>query len=255
MQLNLGNSFSDALLQGWDPLEELNGLDLDSRWLKVLQSFWRSKEGVRLSEFLTTRIDSGAQVYPATPFKALELTPFEQVKIVILGQDPYHGPGQAHGLAFSVSPGVKPPPSLVNMFKELDRDPDIVGFKVPNSGNLETWARSGVLLLNTTLTVEQGKPASHAGQGWEVLTDLLISALSDATRPLVFMLWGAHAQSKLEVIKSSSGWSEANRLVLTSNHPSPLSALRGKTPFIGNSHFSKARNWLADKGVELEWNL
>ncbi len=245
--------FGDSRLTRWNLLEGLNGLGLDQRWLQVLQVFWRSEEGVELSHFLLSRLEGGAHIYPSEPFKALELTPFDQVNVVILGQDPYHAPGQAHGLAFSVPEGIKPPPSLVNIFKELKRD--VSGFDVPTSGNLKPWARGGVLLLNTTLTVEQGKPASHAGQGWEVLTDLLVSKLAAETRPLVFMLWGAHAQSKVEAIKSSSGWLESQRLILTSNHPSPLSALRGKTPFIGNGHFSTARDWLAKKGIKLDWRL
>ena len=247
--------FGSSALERWHLFDELNGLHLDSDWAGILKTFWRSQLGTELSQFLSSRLESGARIYPATPFRALELTPYNQVNVVILGQDPYHGEGQAHGLAFSVPKGVKAPPSLQNIFKELHRDPDIKDFAMPVSGNLEAWARAGVLLLNTTLTVEQGAPASHSGQGWESLTDQLIAGLCRQNRPLVFMLWGAHAQSKLEVIKSSLGWRENNRLVLTSNHPSPLSALRGKTPFIGNGHFSLARNWLASRGIEQEWRL
>jgi len=248
-------AFGSSALENWYPFDELNGLHLDTQWAQILKTFWQSHEGTELSQFLSSRLESGARIYPATPFRALELTHYNKVNVVILGQDPYHGEGQAHGLAFSVPKGVRPPPSLQNIFKELQRDPDIKDFVAPMSGSLEAWARAGVLLLNTTLTVEQGAPASHTGQGWESLTDQLIAGLCIQKRPIVFMLWGAHAQSKIEVIKSSPGWSEANRLVLTSNHPSPLSALRGKTPFIGNGHFSWARNWLASKGIDQDWLL
>jgi len=250
-----GLGFEDSRLTRWGPLDELSGLVLDPKWREILKRFWRSEDGLRLSHFLESRLQSGAHIYPASPFKALELTPFDQVNIVILGQDPYHGEGQAHGLAFSVPQGIKPPPSLVNIFKELKRDPGIDGFEVPTSGNLQPWAQGGVLLLNSTLTVEQGQPASHAGQGWEVLTDLLVSKLAQEQRPLVFMLWGTHAQSKAQAIKCSSGFDPSLRLILTSNHPSPLSALRGKTPFIGNCHFSSARDWLAIKGTKHNWRL
>ncbi len=247
--------FGENKLVRWEPFDELHNDRLDPRWIKILKSFWRSEHGSKLSLFLSSRLQSGACIYPSTPFKALELTPFDSVNIVILGQDPYHGPGQAQGLAFSVYPGIKPPPSLVNIFKEIDRDPGIADFRVPSSGNLESWARSGVLLLNTTLTVEKGEPASHSAQGWEILTDQLILELACEKRPMVFMLWGAHAQSKVTVIKSSPGWSVENCLVLTSNHPSPLSASRGKTPFIGNCHFSLAQDWLAKRGIGMNWQL
>ena len=253
--MNQAFDFDNLALQQWEPLNETRGVDLDPQWSGVIDPFWRSECGAQLSQFLVSRLKSGARIYPPAPFRALELTPVKQVNIVILGQDPYHGEGQALGLAFSVSPGVKLPPSLVNIFKELERDPDISGFKVPLSGNLESWGRRGVLLLNTTLTVEQGAPASHAGQGWEILTDQVIALLSAQKKPLVFMLWGAHAQSKVEVIRSSAGWREVDRLILTSNHPSPLSALRGKTPFIGNCHFSLAQSWLAQRGIEHDWVL
>ena len=255
LEQGFGFGFAESLLRNWVPLDELAGLELDAAWIEVLRAFWRTESGMNLSHFLARRLESGACIFPATPFRALELTPFDRVNVVILGQDPYHGPGQAHGLAFSVPQGVKSPPSLVNIFKELVRDPGISGFSIPASGNLESWARAGVLLLNTTLTVEQGRPASHAGQGWEDLTDELIAKLSSEKKPLVFMLWGAHAQSKAQVIKSSPGWSEADRLILSSNHPSPLSALRGKTPFIGNCHFSLAQEWLAKNGIKQGWSL
>lgn len=188
--------------------------------------------------FLQQRLQAGAVVFPPQPLHALALTPAEQVRVVILGQDPYHGRGQAHGLAFSVPPGVAPPPSLRNIFKELERDLGEPPPPFPNPGGcLERWARHGVLLLNTCLTVEEGQPTSHAQKGWEVLTDTLISHVSQGPNPLVFMLWGSHAQSKRALIDAS------RHLVLCANHPSPLSALRPPVPFIGCGHFSKARQW------------
>ena len=228
---------------------------LDVKWVELLRGFWRSEAGAQLAAFINSRIQNGARIYPVDFYKALELTPFDSVNAVILGQDPYHGHGQAHGLSFSVPVGVKTPPSLVNIFKELVRDPLVLDFQIPDHGNLEAWGRSGILLLNTTLTVEKDAPASHVGQGWEVLTDQLISALASVDRPVVFMLWGAHAQSKAQLIKDRGENSAHSKLVLTSNHPSPLSALRGKTPFIGNGHFSLAQDWLAKRNVKISWEL
>jgi len=169
------------------------------------------------------------------------LTPLAAVKVVILGQDPYHGPGQAQGLAFSVPDGVKPPPSLRNIFKELARD-SRTDSESPPGGVLARWASQGVLLLNTCLTVEEGQPASHAMQGWEVLTDKMIAAVSAKAESVVFMLWGAHAQAKLALIDSR------RHLVLRANHPSPLSALRPPHPFIGCGHFSAANDFLHSNG-------
>ena len=193
--------------------------------------------------FLQQRIDSGAVVFPPQPLRALEITPPETVRVVILGQDPYHGRGQAEGLAFSVAPGVPVPPSLRNIFKELLRDLGAPPppFPLPG-GSLVSWAQQGVLLLNTCLTVEESRPASHAGRGWERLTDAVIGAISASPAPVVFMLWGAHAQSKRALL-------DGNRhLVLTANHPSPLSALRPPQPFIGCGHFSQAHAWLFRHG-------
>jgi len=168
-----------------------------------------------------------------------------QVRVVILGQDPYHGPGQAEGLAFSVAPGVKIPPSLRNMFKELQRD---LGLPPPTHGSLVRWAQQGVLLLNTCLTVEDGQPASHAGQGWEVLTDAVIRRCSESGPPKVFLLWGAHAQKKLGLIDGD------RHRVLCANHPSPLSASRGPVPFIGSGHFRAVNHWLtAQGGSAIDW--
>ena len=162
-------------------------------WQPLAQAFLASPKGAALCSFLDGRAAAGATIYPPRPLRALELVPPGDVRIVILGQDPYHGAGQAHGLAFSVPDGVRPPPSLRNIFLELKRDP---GCAVPASGNLERWARQGVLLLNAALTVEAGRPASHAGRGWESFTDAVIDALAHDARPKVFMLWGAHAQAR-----------------------------------------------------------
>ena len=207
-------------------------------WRPLVDEFFASPAGQNLLGFLRERLEAGAVVFPPQPLRALELTPPEQVRVVILGQDPYHGRGQAEGLAFSVAPGVALPPSLRNIFKELERDLGTPPPKFPNpGGSLVNWARHGVLLLNTCLTVEEGQPASHSGRGWEVLTDALIRHVAKLERPLVFMLWGSHAQSKRMLIDSS------RHKVLVANHPSPLSALRPPLPFIGCGHFGQARAW------------
>ncbi|HPW84428.1 MAG TPA: uracil-DNA glycosylase [Rhodoferax sp.] len=207
-------------------------------WKPLVDGFFASAKGVQLVDFLRQRLLAGAAVFPPEPLRALHLTPPEAVRVVILGQDPYHGRGQAEGLAFSVAPGVALPPSLRNIFKEIQRDlgEPFPEFPLPG-GSLVKWARHGVLLLNTCLTVEEGQPASHAGRGWEVLTDAIINEVSDKAQPTVFMLWGAHAQSKRALIDAS------RHLVLAANHPSPLSALRPPVPFIGCGHFSQARAW------------
>ena len=213
-------------------------------WQPVVQSFFGGAAGQRVLGFLQARLEAGAVVFPSQPLRALELTPPEQVRVVILGQDPYHGRGQAEGLAFSVAPGVPLPPSLRNIFKEMERDLGVAPPPFPNpGGSLVKWARNGVLLLNTCLTVEEGQPASHAGKGWERLTDAVIRQVAQGPRPVVFMLWGAHAQSKRAVIPADRG-----HLVLCANHPSPLSALRPPVPFIGNGHFGKARDFRAQHG-------
>ncbi|GAB1384868.1 uracil-DNA glycosylase [Melaminivora sp.] len=206
-------------------------------WQPLVAQFFASPRGQALQAFLAERLAAGASIFPPQPLRALALTPPQAARVVILGQDPYHGRGQAEGLAFSVAPGVAIPPSLRNIFKELQRDLGLPPPPFPQpGGSLEPWARNGVLLLNTTLTVEEGQPASHAGRGWEALTDAVISQVAQGARPLVFMLWGSHAQSRRSLIPPDRG-----HLVLTSNHPSPLSALRPPQPFIGNSHFSQAR--------------
>ncbi|EER58267.1 uracil-DNA glycosylase [Acidovorax delafieldii 2AN] len=206
-------------------------------WQPLVQDFFAGAAGCKLLGFLQARLNAGATIFPPRPLRALELTAPEDVRVVILGQDPYHGRGQAEGLAFSVAPGVPLPPSLRNIFKELQRDLGTPPPAFPQpGGSLVKWAANGVLLLNTTLTVEEGQPASHAGKGWEVLTDAVIRHVAQGQRPVVFMLWGSHAQSKRAVIPGDRG-----HLVLTANHPSPLSALRPPVPFIGCGHFGQAR--------------
>ncbi|MFN7330000.1 MAG: uracil-DNA glycosylase, partial [Bacteroidota bacterium] len=205
----------------------------------------RSKPYFReLLAFVEQRRASGAVVYPKNSevFNALTLTPFSSVKVVILGQDPYHGEGQANGLCFSVNDGVKPPPSLVNIFKEIRND---LGKPIPNSGNLVRWADQGVLLLNATLTVRASSPGSHQNKGWEQFTDAAIKALSDQRENLVFVLWGAYAQKKGEVIDRNK------HFVIMSPHPSPFSADRG---FFGSKPFSKTNEYLRSKGLkEIDW--
>ncbi len=207
-------------------------------WTALVSQFFGSAAGQQLLKFLQQRLAQGAVVFPPQPLRALELTPLESVRVVVLGQDPYHGRGQAEGLAFSVAPGVPLPPSLRNIFKELQRDlgQPLPPFPMPG-GSLVRWAKHGVLLLNTCLTVEEGQPASHAGRGWEALTDAVIRLVSDTAPHVVFMLWGSHAQSKRALIDAKS------HLVLCANHPSPLSALRPPVPFIGCGHFAKAKAW------------
>ena len=213
-------------------------------WQPLVDAFFAGARGQALQGFLQSRLAAGAVVFPPQPLRALELTPPDAVRVVILGQDPYHGRGQAEGLAFSVAPGVRLPPSLQNIFKEMQRDLGVAFPPFPNpGGSLVKWAKNGVLLLNTCLTVEEGQAASHAGKGWEELTDTVIRHVAEGPRPVVFMLWGSHAQSKRAFIPQDRG-----HLVLTSNHPSPLSALRPPVPFIGNGHFGKARAFREQHG-------
>ena len=207
-------------------------------WQALTDDFFASTIGGGLLAFLRERLHAKAVIFPPQPLRALALTPLEAVRVVILGQDPYHGQGQAEGLAFSVAPGVALPPSLRNIFKEIQRDLGTPppAFPVPG-GSLVKWAENGVLLLNTCLTVEEAQPASHTKRGWEQLTDAVISHVSKHQQNVVFMLWGAHAQSKRELIDAS------RHKILIANHPSPLSALRPPLPFIGCGHFSVARAW------------
>ena len=218
--------------------------NLGAGWRDPVEAFLASEDGARLGRFLDERRSVGAVIYPPQPFAALTLTPFDSVRVVILGQDPYHGAGQAHGLAFSVPPGVKPPPSLRNVFMELQRD---LGCAPTSNGSLERWARQGVLLLNAVLTVEDSCPGAHAGRGWEALTAGLLQRLADDARPKVFMLWGALAQAR------RAGIGEPH-LVLEANHPSPLSARRPPVPFLGCGHFSRANVFLEANGRgKIEW--
>lgn len=217
-------------------------------WRTITQAFRSSAAGRQVID----RVQAAGEVYPEQVFNALKHTPQPDVHVVILGQDPYHGPGQAHGLAFSVPPGVPIPPSLRNIRKELTRD---LGLAMPEHGCLAPWAQRGVLLLNTVLTVAPGQAASHAGWGWEALTDHLIEAVAAAPQPVVFMLWGAHAQKKQPLIEAAAGAAKDKNLILLANHPSPLSATRGPLPFIGCGHFRRAQDFLVERGVSLDWSL
>jgi len=217
---------------------------LDPSWKSRLSDEFGQPYMAALRQFLLERKRRGAVIYPPGDliFNALNSTPFEAVKVVILGQDPYHGPGQAHGLCFSVQQGVVIPPSLVNIYKELASD---LGVAPPTGGNLQAWAEQGVLLLNAVLTVEKGQPAAHQGKGWERFTDRVVGELNDGREGLVFMLWGSYA------IKKGTAIDRERHLVLTAPHPSPLSAHRG---FFGCRHFSKANSWLIEHGeTPIKW--
>ena len=229
------------------PLDALLN-EVANDWQPLLSSWRASPCAAQLIDWVDRRIQAGATVFPSDVFRALKLTPQANTRVVILGQDPYHAPEQAEGLAFSVPRGHPLPPSLRNIFKELQRSHPAM--PPPSSGHLGAWAHSGVLLLNTVLTVEQGSPGSHAKRGWESLTDQIISQLADGP-PKVFMLWGAYAQSKCELITSPTH--NKAHLVLKSNHPSPLSALRGPSPFIGCGHFKTAGDFLADHHDGWAW--
>jgi len=212
---------------------------IEKTWKSKLNPEFEKEYFIRLSEFIRQEYKKNT-VYPpgSLIFNAFNLCPFDNVKAVIIGQDPYHGPGQAHGLCFSVRDGVDFPPSLINIFKEIELD---MGLNRPASGNLERWAAQGVLLLNATLTVRAHQAGSHQKKGWEEFTDSVISIINHEKRNVVFFLWGAYAQKKGESIDRSK------HLVLESVHPSPLSASRG---FFGNKHFSRCNNYLIDNGIE-----
>lgn len=224
-------------------------LKLEKSWHALLKSEIAKPYIQDLKKFLAKEKEEGHIVYPPEPliFHAFARTPWEKVKVVIVGQDPYHGDGQAHGLSFSVPCGIAPPPSLKNIFRELQDDLKI---KTPHSGCLESWAEQGVLLLNATLTVRASKPQSHAGKGWERFTDVVIEKLAEREQPIVFLLWGRSAQEKCEKILSRTNGER--HLVLTAAHPSPLSATQG---FFGCRHFSKANEALRKWGqTPINWS-
>ncbi len=221
-------------------------LGLEESWKRHLENEFQKPYMKQLKSFLKKELSEGKSVYPkgSEYFAALNNTSFENVKVVILGQDPYHGPNQAHGLSFSVKPGVPQPPSLRNIFKELESD---LGVKRPNHGSLQEWAKQGVLLLNATLTVESGKAGSHQGQGWELFTDAIVHRLNTEREHLVFMLWGSFAQKKGANLDSKK------HLILKAPHPSPLSSHRG---FFGCRHFSKANEYLLTHGITpIDWSI
>ncbi|MEX5352015.1 uracil-DNA glycosylase [Pseudomonas juntendi] len=221
-------------------------IKLEPGWKAALRAEFDQPYMQQLREFLRQEYAAGKEIYPPGPmiFNALNSTPLDKVKVVILGQDPYHGPGQAHGLCFSVQPGVPTPPSLVNIYKELHRD---LNLPIPSHGYLQSWAEQGVLLLNTTMTVQRGNAASHANAGWQPFTDRIIQVVSEQCENVVFLLWGSHAQSKQKLIDGTK------HLVLKSVHPSPLSAYRG---FFGCGHFSRTNSFLEQRGLApIDWTL
>lgn len=223
---------------------------LDPRWMAVLRSEFDSAYMAELRDFLRAEKAAGQRVFPHSRdwFRALDLTPLDRVRVVILGQDPYHGEGQAHGLSFSVRPGIKPPPSLLNIYKELRTD---LGIEPPAHGFLEHWAEQGVLLLNSVLTVRMAQAASHQKRGWERFTDAIIRAVAARDEPAVFMLWGSHAQKKAAFVESVERG--GRHLVLKAPHPSPLSAHNG---WFGSRHFSQANAFLESRGLPpIDWAL
>jgi len=226
--------------------QNLDSVKMEASWKALLGEEFAKPYMQELKSFLVEEKRAGKEIYPlgCDYFNAFNLTPVGNVKVVILGQDPYHGPGQAHGLCFSVRPGVKMPPSLVNIFKELSTD---LGVGMPDHGCLIPWVRQGVFLLNSVLTVEKGMAASHQNRGWERFTDRVIFLLNEKQENLVFLLWGSYAQKKGSIIDPR------RHLVLRSVHPSPLSAHRG---FMGCRHFSRANSYLAENGKEqIDWRL
>ena len=221
-------------------------IQLQPSWLAPLRSEFAEPYMADLKRFLVAEKAKGKRIFPngTNWFRALDLTPLEDVRVVILGQDPYHGPGQAHGLSFSVPNGVRPPPSLLNIYKELESD---LGIERPKHGLLERWAKQGVLLLNSVLTVEMGKAGSHRDRGWERFTDRIIAEVNAKAEPVAFLLWGSYAQNKAAFVDAS------RHLVLKAPHPSPLSAHSG---FLGCRHFSKANAFLKSRGLKpIDWAL
>ena len=234
------NTLTEPLAQALDRVP--------ASWRPLIDAWRESDAGRTLLAFIAARQAAGARIYPGKVLHAFDSTPRDRVRVVILGQDPYHAAGQAEGLAFSVPPGQRLPPSLRNIAKELQRD---LNLPMPTSGHLGAWARQGVLLLNTTLTVEDGRPASHAKKGWEALTDAVVASITEDVGPRVFMLWGNLAQRATPLLAPQRG-----HLVLRSNHPSPLSATRGATPFLGNGHFSAANRVLVGLGqMPIDWRI
>ena len=222
-------------------------VNLGNNWDKILKGEFEKDYYFKLRQFLKEEyLGKKHRIFPEMNniFNALKYTDYDDVKAVIIGQDPYHGYGQAHGLCFSVQKGTTPPPSLVNIFKELKDD---VGISTPPHGELTSWAKNGVLLLNTVLTVREGMPTSHRGKGWEIFTDKVISLLNEREKPMVFMLWGSFAKSKASLLD------ENKHLILNAAHPSPLSAYNG---FFGNGHFKKANDFLKMQGkTEINWKI
>ncbi|MEO8885266.1 MAG: uracil-DNA glycosylase [Mucilaginibacter sp.] len=223
-------------------------IELEPSWLKVLGNEFDKDYMLKLKQFLKEEKDAGHKIYPSGSniFNAFNTTPFDKVKVVIIGQDPYHGPNQAHGLSFSVQKGVQVPPSLQNIYKELATD--IPGFTIPKTGDLTQWAEQGVLLLNATLTVRAATAGSHQKKGWEKFTDTVIKTISDKKEGVVFILWGNYAQSKSELIDGSK------HLIIKSTHPSPLAVSRGG--FFGSRPFSKTNEYLKQHGEKpIDWKI
>jgi uracil-DNA glycosylase len=232
------------------PSTDAPSVKLSPEWRAALADALASPRMAALRQFLLNEKAAGKRIFPkgGQYFRALDLTPLSAVRVVILGQDPYHGEGQAHGLSFSVPAGVRPPPSLGNIYKEMEAD---LGLPRPRHGNLTHWARQGVLLLNSVLTVEMGAAASHQGKGWEQFTDAIIAAVAAQDRPIVFILWGAYAQRKAGFVKSVE--QGGRHLVIRSAHPSPLSAHNG---FLGSKPFSRANAFLIEQGERpIDWAL
>jgi uracil-DNA glycosylase len=219
---------------------------LPESWMNHLGAEFEKDYILKLQSFLKEELIEKKVIYPSDSeiFSAFNLTPLNEVKIVIIGQDPYHGENQAHGLCFSVKPDVRVPPSLKNVYKELKSD---LGLEIPNHGFLESWAKNGVLMINNVLTVEQGKPASHQNRGWEIFTDKVVEILNDECENLVFLLWGSHAQKKAANVDAKK------HLVLECSHPSPFSAHKS---FLGSGHFSKSNQYLKNCGIDpIDWSL
>jgi uracil-DNA glycosylase len=223
-------------------------IELEASWLKVLSEEFDKDYMIQLKKFLQHEKEAGKTIYPkgSDIFNAFNKTPFDKVKVVVIGQDPYHGPNQAHGLSFSVQKGVRVPPSLQNIYKELSTD--IPGFKIPQTGDLTEWAEQGVLLLNATLTVSAGLAGSHQKKGWEIFTDMVIKTISDKKEGVVFILWGSYAQSKALLIDGSK------HLIIKSTHPSPLAVSHGG--FFGSKPFSKTNAYLEKAGKKpIDWQI